>query len=195
MLKRSHSASIQFSTPSSFLHLFYFFSFLASALFCFSTSFLFSFGAPLSASASLSFLQPSLFLFFRRVALFSTQNTFLAQNVFQPKILFQPKNLSLFVVQRLLLFVSFQHTFVFFFFSSSFSFLPLATTYCPFSAQVLSLKRVAFFSFSFSAFYFSAQNNSLFSPKPFSVQPKTFFFCVCLLLFYLNKSSFSSNLQ
>ena len=41
-------------------------------------------------------------------------------------------------------------THLFFFFSSYLSFLPLVTTYCPFSAQVLS-------------------------PKPFSIQPKTFF--------------------
>ena len=113
MLKRSHSTSVQFSIPSSFLLLFFFFSFLVSTLSLFQPSFSFSFSttpffffsvsafflfqrlffyflvlfsAPLlfQFSACFSpFSNASLFLFFRRVALFSAQNTFSAQNVFQ----------------------------------------------------------------------------------------------------------------
>ena len=49
--------------------------------------------------------------------------------------------------------------------------------------------------------HFSAQNISLFNPKPFLVQPKTFFFqpktflFCCFTSLYLSKSSFSSNLK
>ena len=87
MLKRSHSASVQFSTPSSFFY------FLVRAIFCFSPLFLFSFGAPFFTSASLTFLQPSLFLFFWSVALyFSALNTFSAQTFFSPKTLFLAQN-------------------------------------------------------------------------------------------------------
>ena len=98
MPKRSCSASVQFSTPSSFLLLFFFFSFLVSALFCFSPLFLFSVSALPSALASLLFSSP-LFLFFRCVALyFSAQNTFSAQTFFSPKTLFSAQNV--FSVQR-----------------------------------------------------------------------------------------------
>ena len=91
MLKRSHSTSVQFSTPSSFLLLFFFFSFLVSTLFCSSPLFLFSFGAPFCFSVP-HFSPALLFLFFRCVALyFSAQNTF-----FQPKCFsaVQPKRFS-----------------------------------------------------------------------------------------------------
>ena len=142
MLKRSRSAFVQFSTPFFF---FFFFFFPISVFFCFSTPFVFCsmplffflYSAPVS-------------LFFRRVALyFSTQYTFFsaqnvfasAQNLFQsktffsPKIspclwfspkpfsvqnIFQPKNLSLFVVQCLLLFVLFSASFL------SFNVLPFS---------------------------------------------------------------------
>ena len=82
MLKRSCSASVQFSTPSSFLLLFFFFLFFGQRPFLLQPSFFFSVSALPSALASLLFSSP-LFLFFRCVALyFSAQNTFSAQNVF-----------------------------------------------------------------------------------------------------------------
>ena len=121
MLKRSRSASVQFSTPSSFLLLFFFFSFLVNALSASAPLFLFSFGAPLFASESLPFLQPSLFLFFWCVAIFSAQNTFSAQK-------------SLPVCGSAPLSFCFFSAHLFFFFSSCLSFLPLVTMYCPFSA-------------------------------------------------------------
>ena len=81
MLKRSRSASVQFSTPSSFFY------FLVRAIFCFSPLFLFSFGAPFSASASLTFS----FLLVYCPLLFSPKY-FFSPNVFQPKtFLLQPK--------------------------------------------------------------------------------------------------------
>ena len=62
-------------------------------LFCFSPLFLFSFGALLSASASLTFLQPSLFSFLLVALYFSAQNTFFfSPNVFQPKNTFSAQN-------------------------------------------------------------------------------------------------------
>ena len=82
MLKRSRLAFVQFSTPSSFLLLFFFFSFLVSALFCFSPLFLFNFGAPLSASTSLFCFSP-LFLFFRLPFIFQPKILFFNPNVFQ----------------------------------------------------------------------------------------------------------------
>ena len=44
------------------------------------------------------------------------------------------------------------------------------------------------------SFFFQPKTIFLFSPKPFSVQPKTFLFC-CFTSLYLSKSSFSSNLK
>ena len=89
MLKRSCSASVQFSTPSSFLLLFFFFFFFGQRPFLLQPSFFFSVSALPSTSASLLFSSP-LFLFFRCVALyFSAQNTFSAQkHFFQPKTFF-----------------------------------------------------------------------------------------------------------
>ena len=173
--KRISFSLYQLQHPLSYFSV----SFLLQPPFLFSSaSFSFQFQRLfLSASTPpLLFSSASLFLFFRCVALFLAQNTFSAQNVFQPKILFQPKtffspkNLSLFVVQRLLLFFLF-------------------------SASFLSFNVLPFFPSLVQPSIFQPKKNSLFSPKPFSVQPKTFFFCACLLLFYLNKSSFSSNLQ
>ena len=211
MLKRSRSASIQFSTPSSFLLLFFFFSFLVSALFCSSPLFLFSFSALLSASASLTFLCSSFlfllvsaplsyaFLFwsapFSSLVLFTQRPPFLlfvfllysfvfsasfffssrcVALFYQPKIFFfSPKRFYLspkrFCFSPRYFFSSAKKSLPicgsappsFCFFSSCLSFLPLATTYCPF-----------------------------FSP---SIQLKTFFSCFMSL--YLSKSSFSSNLK
>ena len=79
MLKRSCSASVQFSTPSSFLLLFFFFSFLVSALFCFSPLFSFQFRRSLLLQRP-SF-SPAIFFFSLGVLPF----------IYQPKILFQPK--------------------------------------------------------------------------------------------------------
>ena len=91
---------------------------------------------------------------------------------------FQPSLCSISALQRL--------------FFSSFSFLVQRLFFSSFSS------RVALFS---AQKHFSAQNISLFSPKPFLVQPKTFFFqpktflFCCFTSLYLSKSSFSSNLK
>ena len=100
MLKRSCSASVQFSTPSSFLLIFFFFSFLVNALFCFSPLFSFQFRRSLLLQRP-SF-SPALFFFSLGVLPFS----------FQPKILFQPKN-TFFSPKR---FFQFSATLLFFFF-------------------------------------------------------------------------------
>ena len=116
---------------------------------------------------------------------------------------------SLYSVQHLLflLFFLVQPFFLFLFFSGSVFSAPFWRSLVPPFPSFKCLSFVSFlpaflffsvhvlpFFFSPKTF-FSAQNNSLFSPKPFSIQPKTLFFCACLLLFYLNKSLFSSNLQ
>ena len=125
MLKRSHSTSVQFSIPSSFLLLFFFFSFLVSTLFCSSPLFLFSFGAPFCFSVP-HFSPALLFLFFRCVALyFSAQNTFFSPNVFQPKSFFTSATLLFFffllysfLVQPSFFFISVSGLLFFLFFSS-----------------------------------------------------------------------------
>ena len=105
MLKRSCSASVQFSTPSSFLLLFFFFSFLVSALFCFSPLFYFQFRRSLLLQRP-SF-SPALVFFSLGVLPF----------IFQPKILFQPKR---FLAQKHFfqpkMFFQFSATLLFFFF-------------------------------------------------------------------------------
>ena len=126
MLKRSCSASIQFNTLSSFLlqlHTFFFFFFFFSLFlfqrtfcFLFSTSFLLSL-----FSVCFSFLQTCCPLFFNPKYLFFQLKMFLLQpkTFFSPKR-FSPKNLSLFVVQRLLLFFLFSGSFL------SFNVLPFS---------------------------------------------------------------------
>ena len=106
--------------------------FWSAPLFCFNPLFLFSFSTP-----SL-FSSPHFFLFFWLPFIFQPKRfsaqTFLLQFSHSSLLLFSALFFSgsalLFLFQRLLLF----------FFSSCLSFLPLATTYCPFSAQVFSSK-------------------------------------------------------
>ena len=125
MLKRSRSASVQFRTPSTFLHLFFLFQHL------FSLFFLLLFSAA-SFSFSVSVLAPHFcfsppFLFFSfgsRVPFFSAQ-----KHSFQPKTIlssdqkhfFQPKRFSIFQLffsPNIFCFSS--TTLLFFFFSALF---------------------------------------------------------------------------
>ena len=134
MLKRSCSASVQFSTPSSFLLLFFFFSFLVNALFCFSPLFSFQFRRSLLLQRP-SF-SPALFFFSLGVLPF----------IFQPKILFQPK--TFFSVQRhssLLLFSAlfFSGSALFFLFQRLFfSFLQLRLSKTQYSLQLLHISSI-----------------------------------------------------
>ena len=165
--KESPSASTGFSVPSLVFR----------CLFCFSASFSFQFRRfSFCFSVPFFFSSASLFLFFRCVSLFfSVQNTFSTQNVFQPKILFSPKHFS---AQKslpvcgsappsFLLFFLFHH---FFFPSSVFS---AYFCFCLALLFVSFLPAFLFFSIHVLPFFlspktfFSAQNNSLFSPKQF----------------------------
>ena len=129
MLKRSRSTSVQFSTPSSFFY------FLVSALFCFSPLFLFSFGAPFSALASLTFS----FLLVCCPLLFSPKY-FFSPNVFQPKnTFFQPKT---FLLQPKTFFSSAQN--VFFFQFSYSSILLFSALFFPSSALFFFFQRLLF---------------------------------------------------
>ena len=121
--------------------LFFYFSPLCF-VFCFS---------PLLVSAVFFFfsVQHHFFCFFRRVALFfqpktilsSTQNVFFSPKPFsvQPKNIFFSSAHTTVSASFSFCWLCFQHLLLFFF-SSCLSFLPLATTYCPFSAQVFSSK-------------------------------------------------------
>ena len=133
MLKNSlfqPSLSFSFSAAPSF--------FSVSALFWSAPSFFFFFS-----------VQHHFPCFFRRVALFFQPKTILssAQNVFfSPKpFSVQPKNI-IFSSAHTTVSASFSFCWLcfqrllLFFFSSCLYFLPLATTYCPFSAQVFSSK-------------------------------------------------------
>ena len=125
MLKRSRSASIQFSTPSSFLLLFFLFQRLFS-FFCF------CFSAPLFAFFCFCFLHLLFFFFFLSffsfqftcALFFSPKTFFLAQkhffqpkhfcpNVFQPKR-FNPNVFQFFLAQMFLLQFSLSSLLLFF---------------------------------------------------------------------------------
>ena len=130
MLKRSRSASVQFSTPSSFLLLFFLFQrlfsffcfcfqrpslFLFSASFCFFSSclsFLFSSHMPLFSAQKHSFQPKTIFS--------SAQKHFFSPNVFQPKSfsVFQPKRFCFNSATLLFFFFS---CFILFWFSHLFS--------------------------------------------------------------------------
>ena len=201
MLKRSHSASVQFNTPSSFLLLFFVFQ----RLFLFSAS-IFS-APPCFFSAPppfVSFLPAFLFFSVHVCPFFQPKNIFFSPKRFsvQPTplfqtlfVLFQPF-FFLLVLFSAHLFFLFSASFSSFFFSASFSFLQ---TCCP-----------LFFSpkYIFSPKRFSA----LLQPKILLVQPlfssvRASFSVSCQLprpkifsldashFFYLNKSLFSSNLE
>ena len=132
--------------------------------------FLFSFGAFLSALASLFFsLAPHFFFsldvfpfFFQSKILFQPK-TFFNPRYFSAQNIFQPKNLSLFVVQRLLLF----------FFSFCFS---------VFSFSWFCFQRLLLFLFSppfcfFSSclsFLFNSRGALFFKPKNIFFSPKQF---------------------
>ena len=135
--------------PNTFLFSFFFSVFSSPFLFQFNTSFC----CFCSACLSLVF-SASLLLFYRHVALLSSAfyffspKPFLAQNTFsvQPKnIIFSPKHFcfsprSFFSSAQKSLPVCGSAPPSFCFFSSCLSFLPLATMYCPFSAQVFNSK-------------------------------------------------------
>ena len=127
-----------FSSPNAPLFFFLFFCFI-----------------PLSLEPLSSFLLDVLPFFYQPKNIFFSPKPFLLQpkTFFQPKIFFQFSPKILFSAQNV--FASAQDTFSvqpknlsfcgstppsFCFFSSCLSFLPLATTYCPFSAQVFSSK-------------------------------------------------------
>ena len=78
-------------------------------------------------------------------------------------------------------------------FFSSFSFLVQRLFFSSFSFLVQRLFLSSFSSrvalFSAQKHFFQAKTILFFSPKPFSVQPKTFLFC-CFTSLYLSKSSF-----
>ena len=133
-----HFFLLLFSSPSAPLFFFLFFCFI-----------------PLSLAHLSSFLLDVLPFFYRPKNIFFSPKPFLLQlkTFFQPKIFFQFSPKILFSAQNV--FASAQDTFSvqpknlsfcgstppsFCFFSSCLSFLPLATTYCPFSAQVFSSK-------------------------------------------------------
>ena len=106
-----------FSSPSTPLFFFLFFNFF-----------------PLSLKPLSSFLLDMLPFFYQPKTFFtSAQNHFLAQKrfCFSPRYFFSSAQKSLPVCGSVPPFC---------FFSSRLSFLPLATTYCPFSAQVFSSK-------------------------------------------------------
>ena len=109
---------------------FLFFSFLPTPL----SSLFFSCFIPLSSAPLSSFLLDVLPFFYQPKTFFtSAQNHFLAQKrfCFSPRYFFSSAQKSLPVCGSVPPFC---------FFSSRLSFLPLATTYCPFSAQVFSSK-------------------------------------------------------
>ena len=159
----SNLSLFQLSFSFSFSASFFCFSLLVSASFVSCSlhpappfsSFCFSALFPCLLAHLSSFLLDVLPFFYQPKNIFFSPKPFLLQlkTFFQPKIFFQFSPKILFSAQNV--FASAQDTFSvqpknlsfcgstppsFCFFSSCLSFLPLATTYCPFSAQVFSSK-------------------------------------------------------
>ena len=119
--------------------------------------------------------KPKTFCFFSSALLFS----FNACLFVQPTQLFQP----LFVLFQPFFFLLVLFSAHLFFCFSLFSLFLQRLPFCSVQRHSFHLLFfLLFFSFQFTCCpffspktFFSAQNNSLFSPKPFSVQPKTFF--------------------
>ena len=167
---------------------------LQRPLSCFSVSFLLQRLFFFSVSALFFLLQRPLFFSPTPHFFFSLD---LLPFFFSQKYFFSPKRFS--AQKSLLVCGSAPHSFLLFFlFQRFFFFLVLfsAPTFVSVQPSFLFLFFLPFFSFQFTCCPFFQPKNIFFNLKQFSLQPKTiFFFCVCLLLFYLNKSSFSSNLQ